>query len=108
MITNFVGDVIDMNYDAIIIISKYRHFKKAWGNIFADIIKIITKFIKKICQDSREFKNNDKFCAKMQSLSVFVDITKFPDFRWKNADVSRNQGVCHVIFVFFWSSLGKV
>ena len=28
--------------------------------------------------------------------NVFLDITKFADFRWKNADVSRSQGVCHV------------
>ena len=30
----------------------------------------------------------------MQSISVFLDITKFADFQWKNADVSRTQGVC--------------
>ena len=44
----------------------------------------------------------------MQSISVFLDITKFADLRWKNADVSRTQGVCHVIHIFFGSSLGKV
>ena len=44
----------------------------------------------------------------MQSISVFLDITKFADFRWKNADVSRTQGVCHVIDIFSGSSLGKV
>ena len=44
----------------------------------------------------------------MQSISVFLDITKFADFRWKNGDVSRAKGVCHVIHVFFGSSLGKV
>ena len=44
----------------------------------------------------------------MQSISVFLDITKFADCRWKNADVSRTNGVCHVIDIFFGSSLGKV
>ena len=44
----------------------------------------------------------------MQSISVFLDITKFADFNWKNADVSRSQGVCHVIHIFFGSSLGKI
>ena len=34
-------------------------------------------------------------------------IAKFADFRWKNADVSRTQRVCHVIHIFFGSSLGK-
>ena len=44
----------------------------------------------------------------MQSISVFPDITKTADFWWKNADVSGNQGVCHVIYVFFKSFLGKI
>ena len=44
----------------------------------------------------------------IQSISVFLDITKFADFRGKNADVSRTKGVHHVIHIFFGSSLGKV
>ena len=44
----------------------------------------------------------------MQSISVFLAIAKFDDFRWKNADVNRTQGVCHVIYIFFRSFLGKV
>ena len=44
----------------------------------------------------------------MQSISVFFDKAKFADFRLKNADVSRIQRVCHVIHIFFGSSLGKV
>ena len=44
-----------------------------------------------------------KFCIKMQSIHVFLDIAKFDDFQWKIADVSRNQGVCHVIQICFWS-----
>ena len=45
----------------------------------------------------------------MQSISVvFLDITKFADFWLKNTDVSRTQGVCHVIHIFFGYSLGKV
>ena len=38
----------------------------------------------------------------MQSIFVFLDITKFADFWWKNADVSRTQGVCQVIYIIFW------
>ena len=44
----------------------------------------------------------------MQSISVFLDIAKFANFQWKNADVSRTQGLCHVIRILFGSSLGKV
>ena len=43
----------------------------------------------------------------MQSISVFLDIIKIADFQWKNADVSRTQGVFHVIYIFFVSSLSK-
>ena len=38
-----------------------------------------------------------------ESISVFLDIAKFANFEWKNAD-----GVCHVIHIVFGSSLGKV
>ena len=37
-----------------------------------------------------------------------IYIRKFADLPWKNADVSRTQGLCHVIYIFFASSLGKV
>ena len=42
------------------------------------------------------------------NLSVFLDTKEVIDFRWKNADVCRTQGVCHVIYIYFGSSLGKV
>ena len=38
----------------------------------------------------------------MQSIPVLLDITKFADFQWKNADESITQGVYHVIYVFFF------
>ena len=44
----------------------------------------------------------------MQSIFLVLDIAKFIDFRSKNADVSRTQVVCHMIHIFFGSSLGKV
>ena len=44
----------------------------------------------------------------MQSISVFLGIAKFADFRWKNADASRTQVVSHVIYIFFGFSLGKI
>ena len=44
----------------------------------------------------------------MKSISVFLDIAKFADFRRKAADVSRTQGVCPMIHIFFASTLGKV
>ena len=44
----------------------------------------------------------------MQYISVFLDVTKVVDFRIKNADASRTQGVCQVTYIFFGSFLGKV
>ena len=37
----------------------------------------------------------------MQSIYVFLDMKEVADFRWKNADVSKTQGVCRVIYTFF-------
>ena len=45
---------------------------------------------------------------QIKSLSVYLIITKVTDFYWKNVDVSRTQNVCHVIYIFFRSSLDKV
>ena len=36
----------------------------------------------------------------MQSISGFFDKTKIADFLWKNADVSRNEEVYYVIYIF--------
>ena len=43
----------------------------------------------------------------MQSITIFLNITKVADFRRKDADVSRAQGLCHLICVSFGSSFGK-
>ena len=42
----------------------------------------------------------------MESASVFFDIRKVADFRLKNVDASRTNGVCHIIYIFFGSFLG--
>ena len=44
----------------------------------------------------------------MQSIYVFLHITKVADFRLKNAGVRETQRVCHVMYIFFGSSLCKV
>ena len=44
----------------------------------------------------------------MQSISVFLDIAKFANFWWENADVNRIQVACHVIRIIFGSSLGNI
>ena len=44
----------------------------------------------------------------MQYISVFHDKEKFAAFGFKNDDVSRTLGVCHLIYIFSGSSLGNV
>ena len=80
----------------------------------AEIMKILTIFIKRIVRDSKKSQKNQKLCVKMEYISVFVDIAKFANFQWKInfkvcviCDFSRIQGACHVIYIFFESSLGK-
>ena len=46
-------------------------------------------------------------CQNAIYICIF-DMAKFSQFRWKNADDSRTQGVCHMTCVFFEFSLGKV
>ena len=46
---------------------------------FADIIKIAAIFIKTTYKDLKSSKNK-KLYNKMQSISVFLDITKIADF----------------------------
>ena len=38
----------------------------------------------------------------MRSILVFPDILTVTDFQLKNSDVSRIQGVCHVILWIFF------
>ena len=52
--------------------------------------------IKRIVEDSRK------------SISVFFDITKFIEFPLLNTDISRTQGMCHLIQIVFGTSLSKV
>ena len=57
-------------------------------------------------KDSIKVKRIRNYILKF--LSVFPVITKNDNFWWKNADVSWNQGVHCVAFIFFGSSLGNV
>ena len=38
--------------------------------------------------------------------SVCLDVRKVADFRRKNADVSKTQDACHMIYIILRSSLG--
>ena len=47
----------------------------------------------------------------MYENAIYIYISSYNKSCWylvKNADISRTQGVCHVIYIFIGSSLGKV
>ena len=64
-------------------------------------------FIKKIFKDSKKFKRLE-IINQNAIYTVFLDNVKFADFLSKNFDISRTQGMCHLILMFFESSLGNV
>ena len=66
---------MNKNYDVIIFFSKYCFLRRPGAAIFADIIKIVTIFIKTIIQDSRKVKRIINYVSKL-----FLDVAKFADF----------------------------
>ena len=64
--------------------------------------KIETMFIETTFKDSKKLKELQILYKNVIYLSVFLDIAKVADFRW------RTQGLCHVIYIFFGFSLDKV
>ena len=79
-----------------------------WSDISRPgINKIVTKFIKTIFKDSKKVKELE-IMYQNAIYTVFLDKVKFADFLSKNYDVSRTEGMCHLIHMFFGSSLGNV
>ena len=68
-----ICDVMDKNCDIINFISKYLYLKKAYRvTIFADIIKIVTMFIKKIFKDSKKVKRIRNYVSKCNLYLYFL------------------------------------
>ena len=66
---------------------------------FADIIKTVTMFIKKVFEDSKKVEKLEIMYQNAIYICIFW-YTKICWFPMKNADVSTIQGVCHVIHIF--------
>ena len=66
---------------------------------FADIIKIVTMFIKKILQKTqKKLKELEIMYQNANYICIFWYIFWFSAaFHWENADISRNQEVCQMI-----------
>ena len=63
---------MDKNYDVITFISKYSYFKKAWSSHFADIIKIVTTFIRTIIKNSKKVKRIRNYVSKSNLYLYFL------------------------------------
>ena len=73
----------------------------------ASIIKNFAVFYSiKLLRFKKSEKNKKNI--KIQVIFTFLDIIKIIDFQWKNTDVNKTKGLCHVIYIFFRSSLGKL
>ena len=69
--------------------------------------KLQTSLLKQPFKTQKKLKKLE-IMHKIQSILVFLDITKVADFWLKNVDASRTQGLCHMIYMFLGSSLGKL
>ena len=63
---------MDRNYDVVTIISKNLMLRRPGVVIFADIIKIITMFIKTITKDSRKVKRIRNYVSKSNLYLYFL------------------------------------
>ena len=68
---------MNRNYDVITLLQITFILRRSRVSDFSDIIKIATMFIKTTFKDSRKLKELEA----MQSISVFLDVTKVADFQ---------------------------
>ena len=76
--------------------------------VFANIMKVVTMFRKTICKDSLNINITRNYVPKCNQYLYLLMWQNFLNSDKKNAGISRNQGVCVVTHIMFWSSLGKV
>ena len=69
---NFVGDIMDRNYDVITFISKCLYSRRPREANFAGIIKIATMFIKTIFKESNKFKRIRDYVLKCNLYMYFL------------------------------------
>ena len=76
---------MDRNYGIIFFFQKIFILRRPGVVSFADIIKIVTMFIKAILKDSIKGRRIRNYASTtpvyMESISVVLDIAKFTDFQ---------------------------
>ena len=96
---NNVSDIMVRRFGVITFIWKYLYFRKPKRANFADIIKITARFSKTTFKESKT-KRLINYVLKCNLYPYFL--TKVASLWWKYTNISRTEGVCHVIYFFFW------
>ena len=63
---------MNKNDDVINLFQTIFALKRSRGPIFADIMKIVTKFLKKISEDSKKVKRNRKYVSRCNLYQYFL------------------------------------
>ena len=63
--------MMNKNYDIIIFILKYLYFKKTWSIHFAEIIKIVTVFIKTSLKTQKMLKELEIMYENENNICIF-------------------------------------
>ena len=63
---------MDRNYDVITFFQQIFILKRPGVAVFADVIKIVTMFIKTILKDSRNFRRNRNYISKTNLYMYFL------------------------------------
>ena len=63
---------MDRNYDVITFFQQIFILKRPGVAVFADVIKMVTMFIKTILKDSRNFRRNRNYVSKTNLYMYFL------------------------------------
>ena len=102
---NFAVDVMGKSYEVIDLFQNTLILIRPRVVISADVIKVVTMFIKKTLKTQKKLKELEIMYQNLTYICVSWYSCWFPG---KNADGSRTQGMCQVIHIYFAFSLGRV
>ena len=99
----FFGDARNKNYHVISFISKYVYFNKSYSSHNCWHHQNCYHFLKQFLKTPKKLKHLEIICKN----AIYTCISWYSKNCWF-PDVIKTREVCHVIHIFFGSSLGKV
>ena len=103
----FSGDFMNRNCYFITFFGNIFVLRGLTAGNFAVIIKIGINVIRTTFEDSKKKLKELKELEITYENAIYIR-NKSCWFSVKNDYISRTQGVRHIIYIFFWFSLGKV